>query len=196
MDTRVWRENTPGLMRATVENTHGHPRSTGNLKIFLDTRVQQWISQYSWTPACDSQLENTSRHPCLTVNLKIFHDTRVRQWIRKYSWTPACDSQLENTPGRLCDSHFPKGVSALSRSFPLPWYWNIGTRQTCMKWLLIIRHVNGVKNVNSVHRGEICPCRHCRRQCKIFAGSVNFSRNNTIYKINKSAKYILSWFHL
>ena len=25
------------------------------------------------------------------------------------------------------------------------------------------------------HRGEICPCRHCRRQCKIFATGVNFS---------------------
>ena len=27
----------------------------------------------------------------------------------------------------------------------------------------------------SSHRGEICPCRHCRRQCKIFASGVNFS---------------------
>ena len=24
-------------------------------------------------------------------------------------------------------------------------------------------------------RGEICDCRHCRRQCKIFASGVNFS---------------------
>ena len=24
------------------------------------------------------------------------------------------------------------------------------------------------------HRGGICPCRHCRRQCKIFASGVNF----------------------
>ena len=24
-------------------------------------------------------------------------------------------------------------------------------------------------------RGEICPCRHCRQQCKIFASGVNFS---------------------
>ena len=24
-------------------------------------------------------------------------------------------------------------------------------------------------------RGEICPCRHCQRQCKIFASGVNFS---------------------
>ena len=29
-------------------------------------------------------------------------------------------------------------------------------------------------------RGEICPCRHCRQQCKMFASGVNFSRNNAI----------------
>ena len=31
-------------------------------------------------------------------------------------------------------------------------------------------------------RGDICQCRHYRRQCKIFA------RNNAIYKINESTK--------
>ena len=30
-------------------------------------------------------------------------------------------------------------------------------------------------------RGDICQCRHCRRQCKIFASGVKFSRNNAIY---------------
>ena len=29
-----------------------------------------------------------------------------------------------------------------------------------------------------------------RRQCKIFAGGVNFSRSNAIYNINESTKYI------
>ena len=43
-----------------------------------------------------------------------------------------------------------------------------------------------------VDRGEICQCRHCRRQCKIFASGVNFSGNNVIYNINESTKYILS----
>ena len=47
----------------------------------------------------------------------------VRQWIRKYSWTPVCDSQFENTPRHPCDSHFLKGNSALSWSFPLK-NWN------------------------------------------------------------------------
>ena len=42
------------------------------------------------------------------------------------------------------------------------------------------------------YRGEICHCRHCRQQCKIFTSSVNFSRNNAIYNINESSKYILS----
>ena len=45
-------------------------------------------------------------------------------------------------------------------------------------------------------RGDICQYRHCWRQCKIFASGVNFSRNNAIYNINESAKYILSGFHL
>ena len=36
----------------------------------------------------------------------------------------------------------------------------------------------------STSRDKICHCRHCRRQCKIFASSVNFSRNNAIYSIN------------
>ena len=45
-------------------------------------------------------------------------------------------------------------------------------------------------------RGEICHYRHWRRQCKIFASDVNFSRNNTIYNIKESTKYILSLFDL
>ena len=36
---------------------------------------------------------------------------------------------------------------------------------------------------NHHHRDEICQCRHCRWQCKIFASGVNFSRNNAIYNI-------------
>ena len=39
-------------------------------------------------------------------------------------------------------------------------------------------------------RGEICHCRHCRRQCKIFASGVNFSRNNAICYINESKKVL------
>ena len=40
-------------------------------------------------------------------------------------------------------------------------------------------------------RGEICQCRQCRRQCKIFASGVNFSRNNAIYNKIESSKCIL-----
>ena len=32
-----------------------------------------------------------------------------------------------------------------------------------------------VVNINNSNRGEICHCRHCRRQCKFFANRVNFS---------------------
>ena len=37
-------------------------------------------------------------------------------------------------------------------------------------------------------RGEICPCRHCRRQCKFVASDVYFSRNNAFYNINESTR--------
>ena len=42
----------------------------------------------------------------------------------------------------MCDSNFlpSAGLS----------YWKIGTRQICMKWLLIIRHVNSVKLCQTV----------------------------------------------
>ena len=52
------------------------------------------------------------------------------------------DSQFENTPRHMCDSNFlpSAGLS----------YWKIGTRQMCMKWLLIIRHVNSVEQCQTV----------------------------------------------
>ena len=42
----------------------------------------------------------------------------------------------------MCDSNFlpSAGLS----------YWKIGTRQICMKWLLIIRHVNSVEQCRTV----------------------------------------------
>ena len=42
----------------------------------------------------------------------------------------------------------------------------------------IYEHILTVMWFNNYHgvcRGEICHCRHCRRQCKIFANGVNFS---------------------
>ena len=60
-------------------------------------------------------------------------------------------------------------------------------------WWILAGQVN---HVSGCCRGEICPCRHCRRQCKIFTRGVNFSRSNVIYYINESKKHILSWFYL
>ena len=37
-------------------------------------------------------------------------------------------------------------------------------------------------------RGGICHSRHSRRECKIFASSVNFSTNNAVCYINESKK--------
>ena len=45
--------------------------------------------------------------------------------------------------------------------------------------------------LNRAHYGgEICQYRHCRQQCKTFASGVNFSRNNAVYYINDSTKYV------
>ena len=43
-------------------------------------------------------------------------------------------------------------------------------------------------------RGDICPRRQGRRQCKTFASGVNSSRNNAIYNINESTKSIYTDF--
>ena len=51
-------------------------------------------------------------------------------------------------------------------------------------------------NLNVFTRVGICHSRHSRRECKYFASSVNFSRNNAIYNRNERTKYILYWFHL
>ena len=34
---------------------------------------------------------------------------------------------------------------------------------------------NSIEKSDVGNRGEICPCRHCRRQCKFFASGANFS---------------------
>ena len=39
-----------------------------------------------------------------------------------------------------------------------------------------------------IFRDGICHSRHSRRECKIFASGVNFSRNNAINKRNESKK--------
>ena len=39
---------------------------------------------------------------------------------------------------------------------------------------VLLRKIKKTSN-KQVSRGGICPCRHCRRQCKIFASGVNFS---------------------
>ena len=117
-----------------LENSTGPLCATVNLKILLDTRVQQSIEKYSWTPACDNQFENTLGHPCATVNKKMLLDTHV-------------DSQFENTPRHPCDSHFPKGISALSWSFPLE-NWN-------------------KTNMYEMITQQCKPCQQCQ-QCKQF----------------------------
>ena len=62
-------------------------------------------------------------------------------------------------------------------------------------------HVYNIKKISAhpqptLNKGEICPSRRSRRECKLFASSLNFSRNNAIYNINESTKYVLSWLHL
>ena len=42
--------------------------------------------------------------------------------------------------------------------------------------------------ISNKNRGGICHSRHSRRECKIFASGVNFSRNNAVCYINESKK--------
>ena len=56
-----------------------------------------------------------------------------------------------------------------------------GLLEECISWLQ--QHYPKVERLlenkssfcEVVFRGGICPCRQCRRQCKIFASGVNFS---------------------
>ena len=43
------------------------------------------------------------------------------------------------------------------------------------RWLNLRGHEDGEEGEEVKDRGGICPSRHCRRQCKIFASGVNFS---------------------
>ena len=77
------------------------------------------------------------------------------QWIRKYSWTPTRNSHFEHSPRHPCDSHFPKGISALSWSFPLE-NWNktnafemITHYTSCQQCLTVSNSVNSVNSFNS-----------------------------------------------
>ena len=55
-----------------------------------------------------------------------------------------------------------------------------------------IEYLRKVCKVSSIYlesfRGGICHSRHSRRECKIFASGVNFSRNNVVCYINESKK--------
>ena len=45
-----------------------------------------------------------------------------------------------------------------------------------------------LKTQHMLYRDGICHSRHSRRECKIFASGVNFSRNNAVCYINESKK--------
>ena len=70
----------------------------------------------------------------------------MRQWIRKYSWTPSWTVNLKILLDIRVTVTFQR---AFQPSAGLS-YWKIGTRQMCMKWLLIIRHVNSVEQCRTV----------------------------------------------
>ena len=70
----------------------------------------------------------------------------MRQWIRKYSWTPSWTVNMKIIQAIRVTVTFQRTFhpsAGLS-------YWKIGTRQMCMKWLLIIRHVNSVEQCQTV----------------------------------------------
>ena len=111
---------------------------------------------------------NPSFYSTKTVFKKFSSVVRSRKsWTKMRS--PKCDLDLVDEPPS--QSSAPAGPAT-----------NVH-QHLAMFWSLVIR-------------GEICHCRHCQRQCKIFASGVNLSRNNAIYNINYCTKYILPWFYL
>ena len=70
----------------------------------------------------------------------------MRQWIRKYSLTPSWTVNLKILLDIRVTVTFQR---AFQPSAGLS-YWKIGTRQMCMKWLPIIRHVNSVEQCRTV----------------------------------------------
>ena len=70
----------------------------------------------------------------------------MRQWIRKYSWTPSWTVNMKILLDIRVTVTFQR---AFQPSAGLS-YWKIGTTQMCMKWLLIIRHVNSVEQCRTV----------------------------------------------
>ena len=60
-----------------------------------------------------------------------------------------------------------------------------------MENIALLKHriVKNNRHRSPLSRGEICPSRHCRWQCKIFTNGVNFSSEHAIYNINESTLY-------
>ena len=75
----------------------------------------------------------------------------------------------------------------------LAWYFELMCQvisiqySNCLGSFDVLKSSPEVECVNAVTAGG---------SVKSFACGVNFSRNNAIYNINESTKYILSWFHL
>ena len=58
-----------------------------------------------------------------------------------------------------------------------------------VQWLIVSDSPTFSSNIPDLFfRGEICPCHHCRWQCKNFTSGVNFSRNNAVCYMNESKK--------
>ena len=77
----------------------------------------------------------------------------MRQWIRKYSWTPSWTVNLKILLDIRVTVTF---ILTFPPSAGLS-YWKIGTRQMCMKWLLIICHVNSVEQCQTVSTVSTVP---------------------------------------
>merc|ERR1712240_606129 len=77
----------------------------------------------------------------------------MRQLIRKYSWTPSLTVNLKILLDIRVTVTFQR---AFQPSAGLS-YWKIGTRQMCIKLLLIIRHVNSVEQCRTVSTVSTVP---------------------------------------
>ena len=116
--------------------------------------------------------------PCLLLSsIKSNHHKKMmrKTWDNDEAWY-----RTQHDTGPVPEDPFP-----FIPNWPIP---NLRHTHTILSVLLISGFLLVPKDRYASIRGGICHSRHSRRECKIFASGVNFSRNNAVCYINESKK--------
>ena len=117
----------------------------------------------------------------VAVVMMAMMQTDLKTWFESFVralWAAAATDRDINLSSEI----FPLSIP-LNRPFPKQRRENLDHRDSTETWNMNWRYVYWVLwkfvvcfGIMSLSRYEICPCCHCRRQCKFFASSVNFSK--------------------